>query len=152
MFRSAVGVAVALLAVGSVVAPSAGADMAYGNYEVLSDRWTDATWVWAAYPCETPGKFDEMPAGCVTVSAVDRPHFFGRSYYGGTARLVDGSYSFTTDVGDGLHCPMGGYLPTRDTYTWDANSLAGVVESHFETGCFNGPPGVNTWTFALVRM
>lgn len=151
MLRSTVGAAFAMLAVATAVAPRAVADMAYGNYEVLSNRWTDATWVWAAYPCETPGKFDQMPAGCITVSAVDRPHFFGRSYYGGTARLVDGQYSFTTDVGDGLHCPMG-VMPTRDTYTWDANTLAGVVESRFDAGCFNGPPGMNTWTFALVRM
>ncbi|MCV7383274.1 hypothetical protein [Mycolicibacter longobardus] len=152
MFRVTVGAAAAALAVGTAVAPAAGADMAFGNYEVLSNRWTDASWVWAAYPCETPGTFDQMPAGCVTVSAVDRPHFFGRAYYGGTARLVNGQYSFTTDVADGLHCPMGPYLPTRDTYTWDANTLSGVVESRFEVGCFNAPPGTNTWTFALVRM
>jgi len=152
MLRTAVGSAFAALAVATAVAPQAAADMPYGNYEVLSNRWTDASWVWAAYPCETPRKFDELPPGCVTVSAVDRPHFFGRQYYGGTARLVDGQYSFTTDVSDGLRCPIGGVMPTRDTYTWDANTLAGVVESHFETGCFNGPPGVNTWTFALVRM
>lgn len=43
------------------------------------------------------GKFDDLPAGCVTVSAIDRPHFFGRGYYGGTARLVNGQYSFTSD-------------------------------------------------------
>ncbi|MEB3019572.1 hypothetical protein [[Mycobacterium] crassicus] len=152
MFRVAVGAAFAALAVSTVMAPRAAADMPYGNYEVLSNRWTDASWVWAAYPCETPGKFDELPPGCVTVSAIDRPHFFGRSYYGGTARLVDGQYSFSSDVGDGLHCPMGQYLPTRDTYTWDANTLSGVVESRFDVGCFNGPPGMNTWTFALVRM
>lgn len=155
MFRTTIAAALGALTAASVataVAPSAAADMRYGNYEVLSNRWTDATWVWAAYPCETMGTFDDLPAGCVTVSAIDRPHFFGRGYYGGTARLVDGQYSFTSDVSDGLRCPFGPSMPTRDTYTWDANTLAGVVESHFDAGCMNGPAGVNTWTFALVRM
>lgn len=151
MLRTALGVGLAALAIGTALAPRAVADMPYGNYEVQSNRWTDASWVWAAYPCETPGKFDQLPPGCVTVSAVDRPHFFGRQYYGGTARLVDGRYSFSTDVADGLRCPMG-MMPTHDTYSWDANTLVGVVESRFDTGCFNGPPGMNTWTFALVRM
>ncbi|OHV06456.1 hypothetical protein [Mycobacterium talmoniae] len=132
-----------------MLASPAGADMRYGNYEVLSDRWTDASWVWAVYPCETPGQFDQMPAGCVLVSALPRPQF--GKYYGGTAKLVDGRYSFTSDVPDGLRCP-GAALPSRDTYTWDANSLAGTIESHFDVGCFNGPPGVNTWDFALTRM
>lgn len=150
--RTAVGAALGALTIATVAAPTAAADMAYGNYDVLSDRWNDASWVWAAYPCEEMGKFDTLPKGCVHVSAIDRPHFFGRGYYGGTARLVDGKYSFTSDYPDGLHCPLGGYLPTRDTFTWDANTLTGVMESHFEVGCFNGPPGVNTWTFALVRL
>ena len=151
MLRTAFGAGLAALTVATVLAPQAAAEMPYGNYDVESNRWTDASWVWAAYPCETPGKFDELPPGCVTISAIDRPHFFGRQYYGGTARLVDGKYSFATDVADGLRCP-GAMLPSHDVYTWDANTLVGVVESHYETGCFNGPPGVNTWTFALVRM
>lgn len=151
MLRITVGAALVVLTVGTAAAPRAGADMRYGNYEVLSDRWTDASWVWATYPCGTVGKFDDLPAGCVTVSAVDRPHYMGRQYYGGTARLVDGRYSFSTDVSDGLRCP-GSAMPTHDTYTWDANTLSGVVESRFDAGCFNGPAGMNTWTFALVRM
>ncbi len=151
MKRTATGSVLAALAVATVVAPRAEADMRYGNYEVLSNRWTDASWVWAAYPCETPGTFDQMPAGCLLVSAIDRPHFFGRQYYGGTAHLVDGKYSFSTDVSDGLRCPTG-LMPSHDTYTWDANSLSGVIESRFDVGCFSGPAGMNTWTFTLVRM
>lgn len=151
MLRAAVGAALGVLTVSTAMAPQAGADMRYGNYEVLSDRWTDASWVWAAYPCETLGAADDMPAGCVQVSAIDRPHYIGRQYYGGTAKLAAGRYSFSTDVADGLRCPSGA-MPTHDTYTWDANTLSGVIESRFDAGCFNGPPGMNTWTFALVRM
>ncbi|WP_370485704.1 hypothetical protein [Mycobacterium sp. pUA109] len=143
------GVLAAPVCVATMLASPAGADMRFGNYEVLSDRWTDASWVWAVYPCETPGQFDQMPSGCVLVSALPRPQF--GAYYGGTAKLVDGHYSFTSDVPDGLRCP-GAALPTRDTYTWDANTLAGSVDSHFDVGCFNGPPGVNTWAFSLTRM
>jgi hypothetical protein len=32
--------------------------MNYGNYEVWSNRWTDASWVWAVYPCEDIGPFE----------------------------------------------------------------------------------------------
>jgi len=152
MLRTTVGAALAAATVATVMAPVAAADMRFGNYEVLSNRWPDATWVWTAYPCEEMGKFDTVPSGCVLVTAVDRPHFFGRGYYGGTATLAQGQYSFTSDYPDGLHCPAGPSMPTRDTFTWDANTLAGVMESHFDVGCFNGPAGVNTWTFALVRM
>ena len=147
--RKIIGTVLAAAAVAMPLAPAAGADMLFGNYEVLSNRWTDASWVWAVYPCETPGKLDRVPSGCVLVSALPRPQF--GAYYGGTAPLVDGRYSFTSDVPDGLRC-VGGAQPSRDTYTWDAASLTGTIESHFDVGCFNGPPGVNTWTFALQRM
>jgi hypothetical protein len=146
---TATATAAAAVVVATILAPTASADMRYGNYEVLSDRWTDASWVWAVYPCETPGRFDQLPAGCVLVNALPRPKF--GAYYGGTATLVDGNYSFTSDVADGLRCPHGAQ-PSRDTYTWDANTLTGTVESRFDLGCFDGPAGMNTWTFALSRM
>ncbi|MCV7317087.1 hypothetical protein H7J77_16230 [Mycolicibacillus parakoreensis] len=151
MVRRIVGAALAALIVGTVAAPVAGATMPFGNYDVQSNRWTDRSWVWAVYPCEVPGGLDDLSGDCVLISALDRPHFFGRQYYGGTARLVDGSYSFSTDVSDGLRCPHG-FMPSHDTYTWDANTLVGVIESRFDVGCFDGPAGMNTWTFALVRM
>lgn len=50
MFRTMIAAALGALTAGIVVAPVAAADMRYGNYDVLSNRWTDATWVWAAYP------------------------------------------------------------------------------------------------------
>lgn len=57
----------------------------------------------------------------------------------------------TVDVPDGLRCP--GYnLPTRETYSWDEISLGGTIESHYDVGCFNGPPGMQFWTFALQRL
>lgn len=142
--------AIVAAAVLPVSTPVADASMLYGNYEVLSNRWTDASWVWAAYPCDGG---NVGPAGevidCMLIHALPRPQF--GAYYGGEARLADGKYSFTTDVPDGLRC-IGAAMPTRDTYVWDANSLAGTVESRFDVGCFNGPAGMNTWRFALKRM
>jgi hypothetical protein len=149
MKKAILGAALAPLAVATMAAPTSNADFLYGNYEVLSNRWTDASWVWAAYPCgQDPGEFGN-PIDCVLIHALPRPKF--GAYYGGTATLANGKYSFTDNVPDGLRCP-GAALPTRDTYTWDAVSLAGIVESRFDVGCFNGPPGMNTWTFALQRM
>jgi hypothetical protein len=43
-------------------------------------------------------------------------------------------------------------MPTRDTYSWDANTLAGTIESNYDVACFNGPPGSQVWTFALQRL
>lgn len=150
MKRTIIGAALVSAATATVLAAPAHADFVYGNYEVLSNRWTDASWIWAAFPCDAgaPGRPGAV-VDCVLVSAVPRPQF--GAYYGGVARRVNGSFSFTTDVPDGLRC-LGQSLPTRDTYTWDASTLAGVVESRFDVGCFNGPPGMNTWTFALQRM
>lgn len=151
MKRSILSLALAPVAAAAVLAPVAHANQTYGNFEVLSDRWADGgpQWIWALYPCEPndPGLPGDT-IDCAVVSALPSPQF--GAYYGGTARLVNGQYSFTTDVPDGLRC-LGQRLPTRDTYTWDAVTLAGTVESHFDVGCFGGPAGVNTWTFALRR-
>jgi hypothetical protein len=150
MKRSILSAVVAAAAVVGM-APMAHADQKLGNYEVLSDRWANGgpSWIWAFYPCDpgNPGG-PEKPLDCAVVSALPRPQ--RGAYYGGTATRVGNQFSFTSDVPDGLRC-LGQVLPTRDTYTWDANTLAGVVESRYDVGCFNGPPGMNTWTFALQR-
>lgn len=137
------------IAAAMVTASPAGAEMKFGNYEVWSNRWTDASWVWAVYPCENYDQYDTPTDDCALVRAVPRPKF--GAYYGGEAHLVDGRWSYTADVPDGLRCP-GHVMPTKDTYTWDNQGLAGAVESRFDVGCFNGPPGMNVWTFSLVRL
>lgn len=148
MGKALVGAMLAPVVAAAVLAPPAQADMHFGNYAVLSNRWTDASWLWAVYPCNIPGEITRDSPGCVDVYALPQPKF--GAYYGGQARLVGNTYSFTDDVIDGLRCP-GQALPTRDTYTWDVNTLAGTIESRFDVGCHGGPPGVNTWTFALQR-
>ena len=96
------------------------------------------------YPCAVAAP------DCLLISAVPRLKFY--DYYGGNAHLVDGRWTLTVDVPDGLQCTPGYAMPTRDTYSWDEISLAGTIDSVYDVGCFNGPPGTQFWTFALQRL
>jgi hypothetical protein len=35
---------------------------------------------------------------------------------------------------------------------WDDNTLVGTIDSAYDVGCFNGPPGKQFWTFKLQRL
>ena len=133
----------ALAAVASVLAPPAQA-YTLGNYDVLTNRYTRASWFWAMYPCAVAAP------DCLIISAVPRLKFY--DYYGGNAHLADGRWTLTVDVPDGLQCAPGYAMPTRDTYSWDENSMAGTIDSVYDVGCWNGPPGTQFWTFALQRL
>ena len=134
----------ALSAVASLLAPPAHAGMLVGNYDVLTNRYTQASWVWFVPNCQ-PSAPD-----CLDISAIPRLKFY--AYYDGDARLVDGRYTLTVDVNDGLRCLPGYSMPTRDTYSWDPVTLAGEINSVYDVGCFGGPPGTQFWTFALQRL
>lgn len=70
------------------------------------------------------------------------------------AHLVDGRYTLTVDVPDGLRCGnvyYGSALATRDTYSWDPVTLRGTLQSAFDAGC-DGAPGTLTYPFTLARM
>jgi hypothetical protein len=136
--------AAALTAAATVIAPPANAAMQLGNYDVLTNRYDRASWVWFIAAC-IPEKSDD----CIEVSGIARLKYYYE--YGGRAHLVNGTYSFTVDVPDGVRC-LGYNLPSRDTYTWDAVTLAGTIDSQYDVGCFNGPPGSQFWTFALQRL
>jgi hypothetical protein len=135
---------IALTAAGSAVAPPAHAMMALGNYDVLTDRYTQASWVWFVSPCQP------ATTECLDISGIPRLKFY--AYYDGDAHLANGTYTLTVDVNDGLRCLPGYSMPTRDTYTWNEVTLAGTIESVYDVGCFNGPPGTQFWTFALQRL
>lgn len=140
-----VATATAALAVAAtVLAPSAHAGMQIGNYDLLTNRYTRASWAWMISLC-----VPEKTPDCVTVSGISRLKYYYE--YGGRAYLVNGRYTMTVDVPDGLQCP-GQVLPTHETWTWDDSSLAGTIESNYDVGCFNGPPGSQFWTFALRRL
>jgi hypothetical protein len=131
------------VAVASLLAPPANA-YTLGNYDVLTNRYERASWVWTLYPCQTAAP------DCLKVSATPRLKFY--AYYDGIAHLADGRWTLTVDVPDGLQCLPGYAMPTRDTYSWDDVSLAGTIEANYDVGCFNGPPGSQSWTFALQRL
>jgi hypothetical protein len=133
----------ALAAAASVLAPPANA-FNLGNYDLLTNRYERASWFWGIYPCR-PAAPD-----CLMISAAPRLKFY--AYYDGFAHLADGRWTMTVDVPDGLQCLPGYAMPTRDTYSWDANTLAGTIESNYDVACFNGPPGSQVWTFALQRL
>lgn len=145
---------VALTVAAVALAPAARADMALGNYELqIVGRYDFHTWVWVVSGCYTAGS--RLPAaGCAHVSAVARPVAKAFSY-AGIAQIVDGRYTLTVDVPDGLRCGdiyYGPTIPTHDTYSWDASTLAGSLESSFGTGCEGAPAGTYTYPFTLVRM
>jgi hypothetical protein len=137
-------VVAALSAAASLLAPPAQAMMQPGNYDLLTNRYERASWVWFISPCQP------FNPECLDISAIPRLKFY--AYYDGFAHLADGRYTLTVDVPDGLQCLPGYAMPTRDTYSWDANTLAGTIESVYDVGCFNGPPGTQSWTFALQRL
>ncbi len=136
--------AAALTAAATMIAPPANAMMMLGNYDVLTNRYDRASWVWFIAAC-TP----ERSPDCVDVSGIARLKYYYE--YTSKAHLSGNTYTLVVDVPDGLRCP-GQVLPTRDTYTWDQVTLAGTIDSKYDVGCFNGPPGSQFWTFALQRL
>lgn len=157
MSRAAILGTVSTLALVSVLsAPIAHADMRIGNYEVLTDRWNDHSWIWSVmHSCGAPdcGTYFEDPiiapaTETMNVRAIPRP--LKSQAFQQSAFFADGRYTLTVDVPDGVRC-IGYNLPSHDVYTWDAVSLVGSIESTFAAGCYGGPGGVETHPFALRR-
>jgi hypothetical protein len=141
---SAVAVAIAVALGAFSFAPPARAYMNLGNYDLLTNRYDMASWVWWISTC-----IPEKSPDCIDVSAIARRKFYYE--YGGKAHLDGDTYTLVVDVPDGLRC-LGQNLPTRDTYTWNQVTLAGEINSTYDVGCFGGPPGTQFWTFALQRL
>ncbi|OBI83179.1 hypothetical protein [Mycobacterium sp. E740] len=137
-------VAALMLAVAILTPSQANATMIWGNYDLQTNRYDRASWFWFIHPC-----YPDKQPDCAYISATPRLKFY--AYYEGQAQLVNGRYTMTTDVPDGLRCP-GQVLPTHETYSWDEASLVGTIESRYDVGCFNGPPGTQFWTFKLQRL
>ena len=69
---------------------------------------------------------------------------------GQTLTCPTGRYTLAVNVPDGVRCVVQ-FFPSHDVYSWDAVTLAGQVDSTFNTGCGGGPGGANTYPFSLVR-
>jgi hypothetical protein len=140
----AIAGAIAIALGAFTFAPPANAYMTLGNYDVLTNRYDLASWVWWVSTC-----IPEKSPDCVDINGIARRKFYYE--YGGKAHLDGDTYTLVVDVPDGLRCP-GQNLPSRDTYTWNQVSLAGEINSSYDVGCFGGPPGTQFWTFALQRL
>ena len=143
---------VVLLAAAVTLAPPAGAaGLKLGNYNANVDgRYDFHTWIWAISSCTPPGNAEQ----CARVSAIPMPIAKAYEWYG-VANQVNGTYTLTVDVPDGLRCGnvyYGPVIPTRDVYTFDAVTLAGTLQSSFAVGCDNAPGGTFTYPFSLVRL
>ncbi len=132
------------MAAATAVAPPAQAFFHPGNFDVLTNRYERASWFWFVARC-TPATED-----CRYISAAPRLKFY--NYYQGNAHLKDGQWTLNVDVSDGLQCLPGYAMPTHETWVWDDATLAGTITANYDVGCFNGPPGTQTWTFALQRL
>jgi hypothetical protein len=134
-----------LMTAAVALAPVAHAGMPAGNYELHTPRDPGHSWVWAVRPCQT----GQPPADCVHVQAIPRPN--GQATpFAGDASLANGRYTMIVDVPDGVRCTVY-FLPSHDTYTWDAVTLTGSVDSTFDAGCGGAPGGTTTYPFTLVR-
>lgn len=136
-------VSLALAAAALTVMPTAHADMLPGNYKLDTNRDPGHTWFWSIVPC-TPRE-----PGCVTIQGVPTPNGQAAPFKT-DAHLANGRYTMAVDVPDGVRCVVQ-FFPSHDVYSWDAVTLAGQVDSTFDTGCGGAPGGTTTYPFSLMR-
>lgn len=137
-------VSLALATAALTLAPTARADMQVGNYRVDTARDPGHSWIWAIRPC----RYDQGPE-CLTVQAVPQPNGQAAPWKA-DAHLANGRYTMAVDVPDGVRCVVQ-FFPSHDVYSWDPVTLAGQVDSTFDTGCGGGPGGTDSYPFSLVR-
>ncbi len=135
----------ALVTAALTFAPTAHADMQVGNYRLDTNRDPGHSWIFAIRPCN----YDQGPPECLTVQAIAQPNGQAAPWKA-NAHLTNGRYVMPVDVPDGVRCVVQ-FFPSHDVYTWDPATLAGQVDSTFDTGCGGGPGGTNSWPFTLVR-
>lgn len=136
-------VSLALATAALTVMPTAHADMIIGNYRVDTPRDPGHLWIWALGRC-TP-----TAPGCLTIQGVPQPNGQAAPWKS-DAHLSNGRYTMAVDVPDGVRCVVQ-FFPSHDVYSWDEVTLAGQVDSTFNTGCGGGPGGTNSYPFSLVR-
>jgi hypothetical protein len=136
-------VGIALTAAALALAPNAAAGMLIGNYEVQTTRDPGHSWLWEVRPCQV-----EAP-DCVQIQGLPRPNGQAEPWRV-DAHLANGRYTMVVDPPDGVRCTVY-FLPSHDTYSWDAVTLQGSVDSVYNAGCGNSPGGTASWPFSLVR-
>lgn len=136
-------VSLALATAALTLTPTARADMLFANYRLDTNRDPGHSWILSINPC-TPTE-----PGCLAVYATPQPNGQATPWRA-NAHLSNGRYTLAVDVPDGVRCVVQ-FFPSHDVYSWDAVTLAGQVDSTFDTGCGGGPGGTNTYPFSLVR-
>jgi hypothetical protein len=136
---------VALMAAAVTQAPAAQAHMPYGNYQVYSPRDPGHLWLWNLRPCEPAHAND-----CLQDNAQPQPNGQAQPWYAVAHLGPDNQYTMVVDVPDGVRCTVY-FLPSHDTWTWDAATLNGSVNSTYDAGCGGAPGGASSWPFNLVR-
>ncbi len=140
-------VSVTLASAALVLAPTAAARMTAGNYVLQTPRDSGHSWIWSVRPCTADSAVPT--SDCIHVDALPRPN--GQAAPWDTdANLANGRYTMAVDVPDGVRCTVY-FLPSHDTYSWDAVTLAGSVDSTFDAGCGGAPGGTVNYPFSLVR-
>ena len=141
----------ALVPIATALAPAGNAYPLPGSYNAYVDgRYDFHTWKWAFATCQPPGPINE----CLYVSAMPSPIARAYAWYA-KAQLVNGAYTLTVDMPEGLRCGnvyYGPVIPTRDVYTFDAVTLTGKLDSSFDTGCDGAPGGTITYPLTLSRI
>jgi hypothetical protein len=117
--------------------------MFIGNYEVETNRDPSHSWRWEVRPCQYPAP------DCVHVQGTPRPNGQAEPW-NADAHLAYGRYTMVVDVPDGVRCTVY-FLPSHDTYSWDAVTLGGSVDSTFDAGCGGAPGGTVNYPFSLQR-
>ncbi len=146
------GISTAIVFTATVLgfSPAASAGMSVGNYSFFPEgRYDFHKWLWMVSTCSRPDQTTE----CANVSAVATP--IAKAYaWSGVAQVVNGRWTMTVDVPDGLRCGdiyYGPVIATHDVYNWDPATLAGTLESTSDVGCDNAPGGTIAYPFTLVR-
>lgn len=122
----------------------------------VTDRWNDHTWIWevlhscGAPDCGTKLVHPVVAPAAATLNVVAIPRPLKSQRFQQRALYANGGYTLTVDVPDGVRC-IGYNLPSHDEYSWDGTTLAGTIESTCDAGCYGGPGGTGTYTFALQR-
>ena len=144
-------ISMAVAAAAIVFEAPSHAEIPAGNYDMhIQGRYDFHTWVWTIVAPQ-PGA---CPPGCIQVSATPRPVARATEWQT-NAQLSNGQYSLTVDDPIGLRCGdvyYGPVIPTHDVFTWNAITLAGAVNSSFDTNCGGASGGTYTYPFSLTRM
>ena len=119
--------------------------MLLGNYDLLTEQVHESSWAWGISDCvpeKTPDCIDSQRDIATEVLLRVRRK----------ARIWPTAATRWSSMYPMACAAPSANMPTRDTYSWDAVSLAGTIDSVYDVGCFNGPPGSQFWTFALQRL